>query len=128
MDCFWDNIKLVDWKHEVWQCNLNIKLKFPMARLRVGQTRLNHHLFKMRLSDSPNCPHCLVVPETIEHFLMECPRFHSLRVVMVDSVRALGVDDVQMHVLLGGGDLSEEKKIKINKFLARFIGLSKKEI
>ena len=47
---------------------------------------------------------------------------------MVDSVRALGVDDMQMHILLGGGDLPEEKKLEINKSLARFIGLTKKEI
>ena len=99
-----------------------------MARLRVGQTRLKSDLFRMRLSDSPNCPHCMVAPETIKHFLMECPRFHSLRVVLFDCVRALGVDDLQMHVLLGGGDLSEEKKFKINEYLVRFLNSAKKEI
>ena len=48
-----------------------------LARLRIGHTRLTHgHL--MSHSDPPRCPSCHV-PLSVVHFLIDCPRYASLR-------------------------------------------------
>lgn len=62
-----------------------------LTRLRLGHTRLTAHLHRLSIAPDPYCPWCPNTPETIHHFLLECPRFHSLRVVLRDRLRALGV-------------------------------------
>ncbi|MPC89613.1 hypothetical protein E2C01_084567 [Portunus trituberculatus] len=48
-----------------------------IARLRLGHTMLSAHLHRLRLSHDPFCPWCRTTPEAMEHFLLQCPRFHS---------------------------------------------------
>ncbi|KAG0693728.1 piRNA biogenesis protein EXD1 [Chionoecetes opilio] len=42
-------------------------------------------------SPDPHCPWCRNVSETIEHFLLQCPRFHSHRVVLRSQLLTLNV-------------------------------------
>ena len=53
-----------------------------LTRLRLSHTRLTAHLHRLRLSPAPYCPWCQTVPETIEHFLLHCPRFYLHRAVL----------------------------------------------
>ncbi|MPC72724.1 hypothetical protein E2C01_067036 [Portunus trituberculatus] len=48
-----------------------------IACLRLGHNTLSAHLHRLRLSHDPFCPWCRTTPETMEHFLFQCPRFHS---------------------------------------------------
>ncbi|MPC81011.1 hypothetical protein E2C01_075611 [Portunus trituberculatus] len=48
-----------------------------IACLCLGHTTLSAHLHRLRLSRDPFCPWCKTTPEAMEHFLIQCPRFHS---------------------------------------------------
>ncbi|XP_045126267.1 uncharacterized protein LOC123513261 [Portunus trituberculatus] len=65
-----------------WMRQQSRVLDVALTRLRLGHTRLTAHLHRLHLSPDPYCPWCRTVPETIEHFLLHCPRFHSHRVVL----------------------------------------------
>ena len=75
-------------------------LDVALTRLRLGHTRLTAHLHRLGLSPDPYCPWCRTVEETIEHFLLHCPRFHSHRVVLRDHLAALGVSTFDLPTLL----------------------------
>jgi ribonuclease HI len=56
-----------------------------LFQLRSGHIGLNHHLFRIRRSETPSCPHCRgITVETVKHFLLDCPQYvrerHELRV------------------------------------------------
>src|SRR6202040_3108317 len=47
-----------------------------LFQLRSGHAGLNHHLFCIRRSESPSCPHCCgITVETVKHFLLDCPQY-----------------------------------------------------
>ncbi|MPC33588.1 hypothetical protein E2C01_026943 [Portunus trituberculatus] len=43
----------------------------------LGHTTLSAHLHCLHLSRDPFCPWCKTTPDAMEHFLLQCPRFHS---------------------------------------------------
>ena len=47
-------------------------------RLRTGHCRLRHHMYRLGLSDTPDCP-CKTGPETPEHVLQSCPTYDNVR-------------------------------------------------
>jgi hypothetical protein len=47
-----------------------------IAQLRTGHIPLNDHLFRIRCSETPTCPHCEgLTVETVCHYLFECPHY-----------------------------------------------------
>lgn len=54
--------------------------------LRTGHAPLNKLLHRIRKSDSPHCPHCPDVEETVHHLIFDCPSYlherHSLRTAL----------------------------------------------
>jgi ribonuclease HI len=51
-----------------------------LFQLRTGHIGLNHHLFCIRKSESPSCPHChSITVETVKHFLLDCPHYRRER-------------------------------------------------
>jgi hypothetical protein len=51
-----------------------------LFQLRSGHIGLNHHLFCIRRSESPSCPHCRgITVETVKHYLMDCPFYAQER-------------------------------------------------
>jgi len=76
-----DNNKLRNIKETVrpWNSSSNMSRKFEvvLCRLRIGHTRLTHgHLMEQRPRDF--CQSCLV-PQTVEHFMIECPDYSDER-------------------------------------------------
>ena len=59
-------------------------------RLRSGHCRLNAHLHKIKIIESPNCPHC-ARPETVEHFLLACPKYDPERTPLLEHAQRLGI-------------------------------------
>lgn len=54
-----------------------------IAQLRTGHSPLNQHLFRIRRSESPVCPHCLgVTVESVHHFLFVCPHYQHERHIL----------------------------------------------
>ena len=51
-----------------------------LFQLRSGHIGLNHHLFRIRKSESPACPKCQgIMVETVKHFLIDCPHYRQER-------------------------------------------------
>ena len=49
------------------------------SQIITGHAGLNYHLHKMKLVDSPLCENCGYEPETVSHFLGQCPAFGMIR-------------------------------------------------
>jgi ribonuclease HI len=56
-----------------------------LTQLRSGHVGLNPYLARIRLVDSPLCPHCTTL-ETVEHYLLGCRKYtherHQLRIAI----------------------------------------------
>jgi hypothetical protein len=64
--------------------NLDRSQASILFQLRSGHIGLNQHLFRIRRSETPSCPHCQgITVETVKHFLLDCPQYarqrHELR-------------------------------------------------
>ena len=73
-----------------------------LFQLRTGHIALNKHLHRFKRSDTPNCLQCdRNTPETVHHFLFDCPRYarerHKLR-------NKLGRQVLSTAYLLGSAD------------------------
>ncbi|KAJ7182754.1 hypothetical protein C8R43DRAFT_818761, partial [Mycena crocata] len=65
-------------------------------QLRTSHVGLNAFLYRFHLAPSPDCPLCLV-PETVPHFLLSCPRFRRERLTLI---MRLGTARLSLHRLL----------------------------
>ncbi|XP_045105453.1 uncharacterized protein LOC123500965 [Portunus trituberculatus] len=77
-------------------------LDTAVTRLRTGHTRLNAHLHRLGMTDSPHCLWCPTHPDTPEHLLLHCPRHHSRRVAFLPSLSAIHPHRPTLTHLLGG--------------------------
>ncbi|XP_050687813.1 uncharacterized protein LOC126981137 [Eriocheir sinensis] len=81
-------------------------LDTAITRLRIGHTRLNAHLHRLNIVQDPHCPWCPTQPDTPEHLLLHCPRFHSLRTTLKASLTSLRIHRPTLEDLLGSDALS----------------------
>ena len=109
-----------EWEHWPWSENNNRKVEVAMARLRLGHSRLRAHLHRINMVDSPDCLHCMV-PETIEHVLLQCHRHYSKRCILRQQLIRMGIINIDIITLLGGGNLDNRIKEKIANFLIKFL-------
>ena len=68
-----------------------------IAQLRTGHCPLNKYAHKFRLKETPYCD-CGYGQETVQHFLLECPRFKEQRNELRRRARAGGM---RLDYLLG---------------------------
>ncbi len=50
-----------------------------LTQLRTGHAPLNKHLRAISAAESPHCQHCEGVPESVQHFLLNCLHYRSQR-------------------------------------------------
>ncbi|KAG0713272.1 hypothetical protein GWK47_016559 [Chionoecetes opilio] len=96
-------------------------LDVALTRLRLGHTTLTAHLHRLRLSPDPHCPWCINVPETIEHFLLQCPRFHSHRVVLHTQLIALNVNTFDLPTLLAAAGVPPSRQHAVIRLTCAFL-------
>lgn len=96
-------------------------LDVTLTRLRLGHTTLTAHLHRLRLSPDPDCPWCRNVSETIEHFLLQCPRFHSHRVVLQSQLLALGVNTFDLPTLLAAAGVHPSRQHAVIRLTCAFL-------
>ena len=48
-------------------------------RLMTGVIGLNYHLNKIKITNTDNCPKCGHSPETVNHYLGQCPSYNTIR-------------------------------------------------
>ena len=103
------------------------------ARLRMGLSSLNDHLFRINSSqvDSPNC-HCEPVPENIRHFFFICPKYSLQRKELERSLKnmmtgydTLSVDD-KIAILLNGRSLDKTAGRTVAACVQRYIRNTKR--
>ena len=112
-----------DWGIRKYDCKTDRKTEVIITRLRVGKTLLNKHAHKINVSNTPNCIYCNV-EETIEHFILNCYRYHSLRTNLKNDLNKIKLNlgnNLSVPLLLGGGDFDDDIKSKIHKCLVNFI-------
>ena len=69
------------------------KYEIILNRLRSGNIGLNANLKKIGLHETGYCSMC-IVPETVDHFLIECPRYiipRSMLLVEVNSTNPIEI-------------------------------------
>lgn len=49
-----------------------------ITQLRIGHAPLNRHLHRIKKHDHPTCDACGAAPESVRHFMLECPA-HALQ-------------------------------------------------
>ena len=104
------------------------------TRLRLGQSLLKAHLFKIGLCDTPVCE-CGSGNENETHFLLLCERYHIPRTILLNTVTKI-VDDVTIcfktkrsaevkDILLNGSPtLTEQQNIDIFSAVRTYIDSS----
>ena len=50
-----------------------------IVQLHMGHTPLNHHLHRIKATDSPTCPTCHERDETVLHYLLHCHTYEQQR-------------------------------------------------
>lgn len=98
------------------------RVNCAIARLRLGHAGVHNHLFRFRLVDSPLCTTCNV-PETIPHYLLDCPFYGPVRSVLQNRLRSMNVPFTLSNVL-GCGDQSSRDRQWILSALAGFLSAS----
>ncbi|KAG0719345.1 E3 ubiquitin-protein ligase Siah1 [Chionoecetes opilio] len=96
-------------------------LDVTLTRLRLGHTRLTAHLHRLCLSPDPHCPWCMNIPETIEHFLLQCPRFHSHHVVLQSQLLALNVTTFDLPTLLAAAGVPPSRQHAVIRLTCAFL-------
>ena len=59
------------------------------SRIRLGISHLNAQLFLYIKAVNPDCPHCSGIPESIDHFFLNCPHYTQQRDLMLQRLTAL---------------------------------------
>lgn len=67
---------------------LNRRQSSIITQLRTDHIPLNRHLFRIKRSDTPSCPHCQgITVETVHHFLFDCPQYRHERHILQRRLR-----------------------------------------
>ena len=74
-----------------------------LARLRLGHCKLNGHCSRLDSSVSPLCD--CGQPETVSHFLMDCPRYQLQRERMFHTISGFYDGVINEEVLLGSSSI-----------------------
>ncbi|ETO12526.1 hypothetical protein RFI_24849 [Reticulomyxa filosa] len=112
---------------------LEVHERRTICRVITGKVGLNYYLHKINRANAPECSWCGNEPETVEHFLMKCPRYNDLRMVwhskVVDIIPELDMKQMRMRKLvIGDRRWPSEKRVKIVKELARFVAATKRKL
>ncbi|KAG0730096.1 28S ribosomal protein S33, mitochondrial [Chionoecetes opilio] len=75
-----------------------------------SHTTLRAHLHRLHLTPDPYCPCCRNVPESIEHFLLQCPRFHYHRQLLRGQLIALNVTTFDLTTLLAAAAVHPSRR------------------
>lgn len=76
-----------------WFCKINRffgrKFYSTICRIRLGHCRLNYHLHRLNIVDSPYCQYCQTnIVQSLDHIFFECSSFSIQRLVLIDELLA----------------------------------------
>ena len=106
-----------DWS---WTRHKSRKLDVIMTQLRLGNARLNQYLFRIKVTNTHLCTKCtLQVSESVDHYLLYCPAYAEQRNRLRNSLREMGINDLNKAELLG----SSNNKVHIKNRITRQLGI-----
>ena len=76
--------------HKLKSQNSSRKMEVIFAQLRLGHSRLNSPLYKIKQAESPNCANC-PAEETVTHFLLICPKYKQQRYTLACKLKDLNI-------------------------------------
>ena len=110
-----------------WYRNKNRAIEVKLTRLRLGTSALNQHLHKIKRSDTKLCQQCNTnQEENTEHFLLHCGKFTQQRHKMKNEIRKLGINTLNLNLLIGECNTDPQIKKQIIKELILYIKETKR--
>ncbi|MPC27435.1 hypothetical protein E2C01_020604 [Portunus trituberculatus] len=91
-----------------------------IACFRLGHTTLRVHLHCLPLSPGPFCPWCKNTPVTIEHFLLQCLRFHSHHTAPRSRLSALAITTLNLLTLLASSGVHPSRQPAVLSLICAF--------
>ena len=87
----------------------NRKMDTGLFRLRSGHSRLKHHLFRLGMEEDENCRFCQDnTTESIQHVLLDCPRFYSHQVALKTRLRKENIR-INIETILAAKNLNKKQ-------------------
>ena len=114
--------------HYNWISLNNRAYDVLLARFRNGCADLNEFLYKIKKRDNPYCNNCIGVSESIEHFVLHCKTYENARLDLYNKLTCLKIksNEVNLQILLTGGQFADKKRTKILKIFVDFVKQSKR--
>ena len=100
-DSFCDEIKPLAKRNELYN-GFTREANIAHAQLRMQCSNLNDHLYNLLVIDSPKCS-CSYKCEDSNHYLFHCPLYTTERCKMRDTVNKICSGNVDLNLLLHGG-------------------------
>ncbi|KAF2356705.1 Ribonuclease H domain [Trinorchestia longiramus] len=104
--------------HWPWSAHKTRNIETALARLRVGHTGLQSHLYRFSIVEDPYC--ACGVEESIDHIFSSCPYYAAERTTMKNSLTTLNVPFCLKNLLSGDLFLESTQK-QIVKIVANYL-------
>ena len=84
--------------------SVSFKIAFPINRssgISIARALLNNagvadNLYRMGLSESPNCPECFSARQTVSHVILECPKYRTERNLLSSKLPVGSLHDLSV--------------------------------
>ena len=83
--------------------NSSREMEVIFSQCRLGKTRLNAALYKIKQVDSPLCEHC-TVEETVYHFFLVCKKYDQHRDKLSENLKGKNIKKLNLKDLLYNPD------------------------
>lgn len=103
-----------------WVACHSRRVAVVLARLRLGHVGVRSYLSRFRMADTPTCLTC-GVDDTVDHFLLSCRLFSRERRELTSSLRALGILQVSVRIMLGGGPYPRKIQHNVIKATVQYL-------
>ena len=110
------------WQCLGWESQQNRRIETAMARLRLGCGFNKAQLYKMKLTENPNCDICNI-KETQEHIILECAKHYTQRVILLEKTKTITgtpTRQITLPLILGEG-LTPQKQANLAEALIYFL-------
>ena len=106
----------------------NRRQQVVLNRLRMGHAGLKSYLHRFSMAEDDECEACdLLVPETVEHYLLICPGHEAARYEMQQNLQQIAASHSNIKtLLLGDPTCTKQQKKKIAQILMSYISSTNK--
>ena len=100
------------------------KSQVVFHRLRIGHLNLQTHLYRIQRAEDNLCQNQICnenqIPETVDHYLLECPAYASLRNDWRENLRRIGIVNFDLKTVLAASG-EHPRYFDIVKYLLTYV-------